>query len=163
VEAAVAWAATRCEHRELPFKPEDARMHHGDPELHGGIIQRVSRFKRICAIDHQINAIKKRRNILCGEHPVDWLNVYVWIQRANLHRGGLYFQHANAVGGMDDLTLQVGGFNRIKVDDSQMTNSGRRKIKPRRRTESTSANHQDACLQQFRLTLSTDAGEEQVS
>jgi hypothetical protein len=118
VEAAVAWAATRCEHRELPFKPEDASVHHRNPELHGGIIQRVSRFKRICAIDHQINAIKKRRNILCGEHPVDWLNVYVWIQRANLHRGGLYFQHANAVGGMDDLTLQVGGFNRIKVDDS---------------------------------------------
>ena len=59
VEAAVAGAATWCEHRELPFKPEDARMHDGDPELHRGIIQRISRFKRIGAVNHQINAIKK--------------------------------------------------------------------------------------------------------
>ena len=59
VQAAVAGAATRCEHRELPFKPEDARMHDGDPELHRGIVERISRFKRIGAVNHQINAIKK--------------------------------------------------------------------------------------------------------
>jgi hypothetical protein len=37
------------------------------------------------------------------------------------------------------------------------------KVERRGGTESTSTNHQDACLQQFRLTLSTDAGEEQMS
>jgi hypothetical protein len=41
-----------------------------------------------------------------------------------------------------------------------MTNTCGGKVERRGRTKSTSANHQDACLQQFRLALSTDAGEE---
>ena len=73
------------------------------------------------------------------------------------------FGHADAVGGVDDLALQVGDVDHVVVDDAERADARRGEVERGRRAEPAGAEQQHLGVEQLLLALGADLGQQQVA
>ena len=66
----------------------------------------------------------------------------IWIYLPDRLFRGVHLEHAHPVGGVGDLTLQIGEVDPVVIDQCEMANPGTREVKRYRAAQATSADHQ---------------------
>ena len=77
--------------------------------------------------------------------------------------GGVDLRHADRLGRVDHLALQVGEVDDVVVDDAERADAGGREVERGRRAEAAGAEQQHLRVEQLRLALGADLGEQQVA
>ena len=72
--------------------------------------------------------------------------------------GGVDLRHADAVGRVDDLALEVGEVDDVVVDDAERADAGRGEVQRGRRAEAAGAEQQDLGVEQLLLALRPISG-----
>ena len=77
--------------------------------------------------------------------------------------GRVDLRDADAVGGVDDLALEVREVDHVVVDDAERADAGRREVERGRRAEAAGAEQEDLRVEQLLLALDADLGEQEVA
>ena len=77
--------------------------------------------------------------------------------------GGVDLRHADAVGRVDDLALEVGDVDDVVVDDAERADAGRGQVQRGRRAEPAGAEQQHLGVEQLLLALDADLGQQEVA
>ena len=83
----------------------------------------------------------------------------VRVERLDRLLGGVDLRHADAVGRVDDLALEVGEVDDVVVDDAERADAGRREVERGRRAEAAGAEQQHLGVEQLLLALQADLGQ----
>ena len=87
----------------------------------------------------------------------------VGVERLDLLLGGVDLRHADAIGGVDDLALQVGDVDDVVVDDAQRPDARGGEVERGRRAQAAGAEQQHLGVEQLLLALGADLGEQEVA
>ena len=87
----------------------------------------------------------------------------VGVERLDLLLGGVDLRHADAVGRVDDLALEVGDVDHVVVDDAERPDAGGGEVERGRRAEAAGAEQQHLGVEQLLLALDADLGEQEVA
>ena len=90
-------------------------------------------------------------------------DVHVGVQRVDRLLGGVDLRHADAVGRVDHLALQVGEVDDVVVDDPERADAGGREVQRGRRAEPAGAEQQHLRVEQLLLALGADLGDQHVA
>ena len=165
VQAAIAGqtpAETRLEGRELPLEAEQGG---GDQDLAGGVAGVVEGEPGL----EIVAAVRDR--VIAGDEAGDIARVQprgmrdqpdFGIDRGDRLGRACHLRHADPVGRVDHLALQVGEVHRIVVHHADRAHPRRGEIEQQRRAQTAGADHQDAGLQQLLLADAADFGQDDV-
>lgn len=78
------------------------------------------------------------------------------VDRAEALERRVDLAHADTVGVMNDLALQIGQVDRVEIRQMQLTDTGRRQIQRDRRTEAAEADDQHAAVFELQLPIDVD-------
>ncbi len=91
------------------------------------------------------------------------LDLDVRVELVDRLLGGVDLRHADAVGGVDHLALEVGDVDHVVVDDAERADAGRGEVERGRRAEAAGAEQQHLGVEQLELALDADLREQDVA
>src|SRR5262245_35589563 len=80
-QAAIAWASMGLKHTGLPFKLENAAMHHRLARKKSGIVDQIARWEVIAAVNDDVIVLKDSYDIIHCQTLVMEAHLYVRIER----------------------------------------------------------------------------------
>ena len=86
-----------------------------------------------------------------------------WIDRIKCRARGFSLRRADRLGAVEDLALQVGEVDFVRVRDRQAPKAGGGEVQRRRAAEAARADDEDARAPQPLLPLDTDLGEQDMA
>ncbi len=128
VEAAVAGpSAPGDEGGHLPLEAEDGAVHHGLVHEHGGVVDQVPRGEVVTAVDHHVEALEDALHVVAEEPLLEFDHLHVGVQIPDGLLGAVHLGHAHPRGGVEDLPLEVGRVDHVRVDQAQRAHARRRR------------------------------------
>jgi hypothetical protein len=127
------------------------------------IIAQVAGRKIIGSINHQIVGLDDRHRRGGIEPRIVKFDADMGICFLQAVASTVDFFSTNIASSVEDLALEVGGIDHIKVDHPQRADSGGGEIETRRRPQTTSTNKENAGGFEAFLTIQSDTGKRQVS
>ena len=130
---------------------------------HAGIVHQIAGGEVVAAVHHDVVVLDDLHDVLGGEPLRDRDHVDVRVQPLErlARRFGLGL--ADAVVAVEDLALQVGQVHHVVVDDAHGADAGRGQVIGGRRTQAARSHHQHPCVQELRLALFADLGQQEVA
>src|SRR6185295_17145501 len=95
----------------------------------------VARREVVASVDHHVDSLEDAEDVLAGEALVERLHRDAGIERVEGLLRAVDLRRSDAIGGVNDLALQVGLVDDIAVDDAERAYAGRREIERRRRAQ----------------------------
>src|SRR5205807_6975355 len=161
-EAAVARAFERLEDGDLAFESKDRAVHDRYAMFHGRVVQEIPRGEVVGPIDHEVVPLDDAVDVRGPQALLVADDLHVRVQRLERALRGRYLRLADAVGRVQDLSLQIGEIDDIGVDDAEGADSRRREVVRGRRTEPARADEQHFALEELLLAGLADLGNEEV-
>ena len=152
-QAAVARALVRGEDAELALEAEDRGADDGDLQPHGRVVEQVARREVVDAVDDDVVVLDDLHDVRGVQARLVLDDVDVRVERVDLLLGGVDLGHADAVGRVDDLALQVGDVDHVVVDDAERADAGGGEVERGRRAEAAGAEQQHLGVEQLLLAL----------
>jgi hypothetical protein len=153
----------RFEYRHLAVEADRGTRYQGLREFDTGAVDRMARGEVVAAVEHDVGLrdflIQTRSGQSLGERDDPAFGVDV-AQRA-LAGCGLF--HADRIGAMQDLALQVGQVHRVAIGQHQGADPGRGQIEGRRRTQTAGADHQRSRIDDVLLAFDADLRQQDVA
>jgi len=131
--------------------------------LYAGAVHRVPRGEVVRAVEHEVDFLRQRVQVLLLESPRQFLDGDFGIELVERGRGFVDFRAADARGAIEDLALQVGEVDLVGIGESQLADAAGGEVESRRATEAAGADDQRACPAQPLLALDPDLGKEDVA
>ena len=91
------------------------------------------------------------------------VDLHVGVQRADRLLRGVDLRHADALGVVDHLALEVGKVDHVVVDDPERADAGGGEVQRGRRAEPAGAEQQHLGVEQLLLALDPDLGQQQMA
>ncbi|TKS58784.1 MAG: hypothetical protein EWM73_03412 [Nitrospira sp.] len=145
--------------RELTFKAEHAGRNERLFGEEAGVIHEKPRGKVVRSVQHDVERVYQRKNIVAVDILVIGLNRDLRVDRRQGFATRLYFWHADRGCGVKDLPLQVREIDDITIDQTDGADTGGSKIESGRRAKPTGADEQDFRLTQLHLALAAYVAE----
>ena len=130
--------------------------------FHRRVVQEIARGEVVGPIDHEVVALDDPVDVRGREALLVADDLHVRVQRLERALRGRYLRLADAVGRVQDLSLQIGEIDDIGIDDPKCADAGGRQIIRGRRSESTRADQQHLAVQELLLACLTDLGDQKV-
>ena len=137
-------------------------MHDGDAVLHRRVVQEISGGEVVGAVDHDVVALDDAVDVRGPQALLVADDLHVGVQRLKRADRGRDLRLADAVGRVQDLSLQIGEIDDIGIDDPKCADAGGRQVIRGRRSESTRADQQHLAVQELLLACLTDLGDQKV-
>src|SRR6266850_1772962 len=162
-EAAVARTLMRAEDRELSLEAIDAPVHDRLVPLHRRVVQQVARREVVGAVDD---------HVVVGDDPVDVVARESLLVRDHRDIGVECFERllrgerlrlSDALGAVQDLSLEVRRVDDVGVDDAQRADAGRREVVRGGRSETAGADEEHLAAQELVLSGLADLRDQQVT
>ncbi len=99
-------------------------MHDGNAQVQGGVVDQVTGGEVVGPVDHHVVARHQVESVVGGQHPRVCLDTCVGVEISQSLAGRFDLGHAHPVGGVEDLTLQVGDVHDVVVDEAERSDSG---------------------------------------
>jgi hypothetical protein len=131
--------------------------------LHARAVHRVAGGEVVAAVQH---------DAAIGDRAIEIVIEQLFLQRNDLHFGieGVQrlarlvdFRRADRAGAVQDLPLQVGEVDLVRVGEGELADAARREVKRRRAAEAAGADDQGARRAQPLLALDPDFGKKDVA
>ena len=128
-----------------------------------GVVEDVARLERVGAVED---------DVVAGDDPVDVARVEhllvadhrdVGVERLDRLAGRVDLLLADPGRVVDHLALEVGQVDGVEVDDADRADAGRGQVEGSRRAEPAGADHEHLRVEQLRLSLGPDLGDQQVT
>ena len=119
------------------------------------VVGKVARRKIVGAVHNDVVARDQIFRVRAGEADVMQFDVDVWIGVVQSMFRRFQLASANVFRAVQDLPMQVGKIDIVRIDNSQCADAGRCEVKRGWRSKSSGANAQSA--RRFQSTLSLDA------
>ena len=152
----------RRKHTGLPFEPENRAVNIGLFEEHAGIVGKVTSWKVIRAVHHDIKGTDNFESIAAGETGFVGDNFYLGIEPVDRVGGRLSFRATHVGRAMKDLALKIRYLHDIKIHDPEPADAGGSEVHSEGRAKSASTNAQNAGAANFLLALWSDFGQDQM-
>ena len=137
IEAAVAGTSQRRgKDRDLSLESPDRAVDIRDAQRHAGIVRGVARCKIVAPVDHHIPPPGEIERVAGGETITDCVDTHMRIQRMKTLRGRLDLGAPRIGRGVKKLTMQIGQFHDIRIDNPQGPHPGCGEVLSRGRAES---------------------------
>ena len=162
VEAAIAGAFLRVEHRRLSLEAEDAAVDIRLAEQHAGVVDEIARGEIVGAVHDDVVLADDVERVLRREPRLVGLHVHVGIEIGEASLGRLELRRAEGGGAVDDLPLEVGEVHHVEVDDPDGADARRGEIERQRRAQSAGADGEHARGLELALSLHADLGQQEV-
>jgi hypothetical protein len=101
-----------------------------------------------------------RSTLRAVEPLLELHDLHVGVQVGEGLLGAVDLRHADAVGAVEDLPLEVRSVDRVAVDQADRADARRREIERRRGAEAARAEQEHPRVEQLRLSLLAHLGEE---
>ena len=146
----------------LAFKLIDGAENERNAGQHAGIIDKISGFIVIRAVDHKIIAFDQLQGIFRGELCIlgDHFNISIHISHGIPGRCNLRALHIP--GAVDHLALKISERHRIEIDDLQCSHPCGREILDHRGTEGTGTHNHNPCRLDPLLSFHADLPKEKM-
>src|SRR5690606_21810310 len=166
-QAAIAWRLAalpaRVEYAHLALEALHRAVYQRLAQLHAGIVEQVAKREIVRAVDHHVDAVQQRLDVVRGDPRLHRLDPDRGIERLQALPRRFHLGRADRGLGMQDLPLQVAAVDDVVVDQAQVPHSGRRQVERRRRAEPARADHQHVRSAHALLPLDPDLGQAQVA
>ena len=137
-------------------------MHVGLAEQHAGVVHQVPRAEVVAAVDDQIVGPEQIERVVAVQPDAMLVDRHVGVQLADGLARRLRLRHADALGIVEHLALQVRLVDHVVVHDAQPAHARRGQVEPRRRAQPAGADEQYLRLEQLRLARLADFGDQQM-
>ena len=118
IQAAVARAVLRREHRRLPFEPEDAAVGVRLAEQHARVVGQIARREVVGAVEDDVVGLEQLQRVLRRQRRLVGLDLDVRIDRVQPILRRRELRAADVRRAVDDLPLQVAEVDDVEVDDA---------------------------------------------
>ena len=143
--------------------PEDRAVHDRDAVPDRGVVHEVAGREVVRTVDDHVPAVgEDPLDVLRGEPLLERHHPHVRVERLDGALRGEHLRLAEAVGRVDDLALQVGLVDDVRVHDPERADARGREVERGRRAESARADEEDARVEDALLAVLADLGDEQV-
>ena len=131
--------------------------------MNAGTVDGVAGGEIIGTVENDIGTGDQGAERFAGQALLQRDDIDFRIDGAQRLAARLGLGHADPCLGVDDLSLQVGEVDRVVVNQRDLSDAGRGKIKRRRRTQTTSTDDQCVRGQNIRLTFDAEFVEQDVT
>ena len=138
-------------------------MHDRDPGGDRGVVEDVAGLERVGAVEDDVVAGDDPVDVVGDQHLLVRDDVDVGVERVEGLARGVDLLLAHAVGGVDDLALEVREVDDVEVDDADRAHARGGEVERGRRAEPAGADQQHLRLEQLRLARRADLGDQQVT
>ena len=142
-EASVTWALFSIEHRRLSLEAEDGAIGVGLSQQNAGVVDQIPGWEIVRAVHDDIEITQYLQCVVRGEAGVEPLDLRVGIEVVDPRLGRIELRRADGARAVDDLTLQIGHFDGVEVDQSQRSNACRGQIQRCRGAETPGSHEYD--------------------
>src|SRR6202050_793622 len=125
---------------------------------HARIVDQIASRKIVAAIDDDVVILDYVHHVFRREPDLVTIHLDRGIERVDRFLRRLGLHHADPIGGVNDLALEIRKIDGIEIHQPDGSHSGRRKIERRGRAERSRAEQQDLGIEEFGLTLLADFG-----
>src|SRR5207302_3643629 len=122
-QAAVARALERLEDGDLALESEDRAVYDRYAMFHRRVVQEIARGEVVGPIDHEVVALDDPVDVRGREALLVADDLHVRVQRLERALRGRDLRLADAIGRVQDLSLQIGEIDDIGVDDAEGADS----------------------------------------
>ncbi len=151
VEAPVARAFLRREHRRLALEPEDAAVHVRLAEDDARVVHEIPRRKVVGAVDDDVVGREELERVLGRQRRVVRGDVDVRVDREQPVLRGIELRAADVRRPVQNLPLQVAEVHDVEVHDADRADAGCGEIHRHRRSQAAGADAED--LRRLELLL----------
>ena len=154
---------TRIEHRHLAVEANRRAGDQGLVELDAGAIDGVARGEVVAAIEDDIGPRHFLFQPGAGKTFVERNHMAFGVDLAQRALARRSLCHANGIGAMQDLALQVGQVDRVAIGQYQGANARRGQVIGRGRTQAAGTDDQRAGIDDVVLALDADLRQQDVA
>ncbi len=163
VEAPVARAFLRREHRRLSLEPEDAAVHVRLAEDDAGVVHEISRREIVRAVDDDVVGREDLERVLGRERGVVRRDADVRVDREQPVLRGIELRAADVRRPVQNLPLQVAEVHDVEIDDADRADAGCGEIHRDRRSQAAGADAEDLRGLELLLPQHADFRQDQMT
>lgn len=153
----------RGEHRDLTFEPIDTAEDQRSLGPRRGVVVQVAGPEIVGAVDDHIVVREQLQGVVSRDAFCMQVDRHMGIGGAQPVGGGVDLAQADRVLAVQELALEVVGFDRIEIGDTQRSDAGGREIKCRRTAEAAGADHQHPGFLELGLAGHPHLGQQHVT
>jgi hypothetical protein len=131
-------------------------------EQDAGVVGQVARREIIGAVHHDVVLRQDIQRVFAADAGIVQDHFDVWIDAFNCFLGRFGLGAADVRCAMDDLALEVGKIDRVKINHADFADAGRRQVHGDGRAKTARANADDAGGADFLLSSQADFRQNQV-
>jgi hypothetical protein len=162
VEAAVARAVGRREHRHLPLEPVDAAVDVGRAEGDAGVVDGIAGGEVVGAVDHEGVVGGEGAGVGRGEPRPVARDPDVRVEVGEPVGGGIDLVAPDCRGAVKKLPVEVGGVDVVVVDQAEGADARRRQVEGDRGAEPAGADDEHAGVAEAALPRVADVGKDEL-
>src|ERR1700674_1936556 len=132
IQAAIAWTLFGSKHAGLTFEAEDGSIHIRLAGQHASIINEVASGEVVGAVGDDVKITKEFQSVRAAKPRIKRPQIQKGIDRLELVSRRVELLAPHIGGGVNDLPLQVGVVDDIKVDQAQRPHARGRQIQSQR-------------------------------
>src|SRR5438552_6469513 len=161
-QAPVARAFVRLEDRDLTLEAIDAPVHDGLVVLHRRVVQEIAGGEVVRAVDDDVVLGEDAIDVRAGEALLVPDDLHIGIERLERLTRRIRLRRAEALRRVNDLALQVGRVDDVRVDDAERSHARGGEVERGGRPETAGADEEHLAAKELLLPGLTDLGDEQV-
>ena len=146
----------RREHAGHAFPAENRAVHVWLLEHHARVIDQITRWKIVRAVEDKIVVLDDLERVLAGQLDGVGDEIEVRIDRLEFILGALELVFPDVTREMNDLSLEIAEIDCVELDHPDRAHSRRRQVQGNRRTESARADEQHLRSLEPLLSLNAD-------